>query len=121
LLVDDEKTIVKFGIRYLERLGYTVTGIFSSIAALESLKSDPNQFDLVITDMAMPKMTGKDLAKKIIEIRSDIPIIICTGYSDQIDEKAAKSLGIKAFIDKPILGDVLASKVRKVLDESPKG
>jgi len=121
LFVDDEITIVKFGTRYLERLGYTVTGKLDSIEALELFKLDPNQFDLVITDMAMPKLLGKELAKKIIEMRPDIPIIICSGYSDQIDEKTAKSLGIKGYIGKPILGDVLASKVRKVLDESPKG
>ncbi len=120
LFIDDERTIVKFGIRYLEGLGYSVTGKLDSIEALELFKADPYQFDLVITDMAMPKLVGKDLAKKMIEMRPDIPIIICTGYSDQIDDKMGKSIGIKGYIDKPVLGDVLASKVRMVLDQTYK-
>ncbi len=120
LFVDDEEIIVKFGIRYLERQGYKVTGINSSTEALEIFQSDPKQFDLVITDMAMPEMTGKEMAQKIIEIRPDIPIIICTGFSDQIDQASAKSFGFKGYIEKPIIGLDLATKVRNVLDESSK-
>ncbi|MBT6339694.1 MAG: response regulator [Desulfobacula sp.] len=117
LFVDDEKTIVKFGIRYLERLGYKVMGTTSSIKALEMFKSDPDKFDLVITDMAMPKMMGKELAQTLIDIRPDIPIIICTGYSDQIDPATAESIGIRNYIAKPIMGDMLALKVREILDK----
>jgi DNA-binding NtrC family response regulator len=80
-------------------------------------KSDPDKFDLVITDMAMPKMMGKELAQTLIDIRPDIPIIICTGYSDQIDPATAESIGIRNYIAKPIMGDMLALKVREILDK----
>ncbi len=78
--------------------------------------SDPDRFDLVITDMDMPNMSGDSLAQTLIKIRPDIPIILCTGYSDRIDKKRAKGLGIKAFVMKPIVMRDMAVIVRKVLD-----
>ncbi len=119
LLVDDEKAIVKLGLRLLERLGYKVTGKVSSVEALALFKSDSSQFDLIITDMTMPMMVGTEFAKKVMEIRSDIPILICTGFSEKIDDYTAKSLGIQGFIHKPILMNELASKVRELIDSSP--
>ncbi len=77
---------------------------------------DPNRFDLVITDMDMPNMSGDSLAQTLIKIRPDIPIILCTGYSDRIDKKRAEGLGIKAFAMKPIVMRDMAVIVRKVLD-----
>jgi len=100
----------------LERLGYTVTEMTDSTASLEKFKSTPDDFDLVITDMAMPNMSGDRLAAELIKIRKDIPILLCTGHSDTVDEKKAKELGIKGFAMKPLDMRKLAQSVRKVLD-----
>ena len=100
----------------LERLGYQVTTSASSMEALELFKAQPFEFDLVITDMTMPNMTGEKLARKLIEIRSDIRIIICTGFSQQLTEEKAKAIGIKEFVLKPIVVKALARSVRKALD-----
>ncbi|WP_423201853.1 response regulator [Desulfobacter hydrogenophilus] len=118
LFVDDEKPIVKFAVRVLERIGYSVTGTTSSKEALEVFKSNPNKFDIVITDMAMPHMVGTELAKKILELRPNIPIIICTGFSDQVDMEAAKAIGIKDYANKPILTSDFAIKIRNLLDQT---
>jgi len=117
LLVDDEPAIVKLGIRMLERLGYTVTGKTCSAEALELFTSNPDGFDLVITDMTMPIMIGTQLAKKILNIRNDIPILICTGFSERLDEKTTAISGIKGYINKPILQKDLAVTVRELLDK----
>jgi PAS domain S-box-containing protein len=116
LFVDDEDAIVKLGSRILQRLGYTVTGQTSSTEALEVFKSNPDTFDLIISDMTMPILLGTELAQKVLEIRQDIPILICSGFSEQIDKKTAESYGIKGYINKPILMDKLSSKVRDLLD-----
>ncbi|MBW2034484.1 MAG: response regulator [Deltaproteobacteria bacterium] len=99
----------------LERLGYEVTTRTSSIEALELFRIKPDQFDLVITDMTMPQMTGDRLARELMQIRPDIPIIICTGYSERITEGKAKGMGIKAFVMKPLVMRDLANTVRKAL------
>ena len=101
----------------LERLGYRVTGLTSSIDAWEVFQNSPNEFDLVITDMTMPNMTGKELAEKIIFISPEIPVILCTGFSEQIDEESAKTMGIRAFVMKPIIMHEIANTIRKVLDQ----
>ncbi|MBU0971232.1 MAG: response regulator [Proteobacteria bacterium] len=119
LFVDDEEAIVKLGVRILQRLGYAVTGETSSINAMELFKSAPDSFDLVITDMTMPLLVGTQLAQKILEIRQEIPILICTGFSEQLDTETAASCGIKGYINKPILRDELSSKVRELLDLNP--
>jgi PAS domain S-box-containing protein len=117
LFVDDELPIAKMGSEILGRLGYQVTVCTSSVEALELFRSKPNDFDLVITDMTMPNMTGDALAMELIAFRSDTPVILCTGYSKKItDEKAAK-IGIRAFAYKPIIKADLAKTVRKVLDD----
>lgn len=116
LFVDDEDAIVKLGIRMLQRLGYTVTGRTSSTEAFEVFESNPDKFDLIITDMTMPIMLGTELAQKVLEIRQDMPILICTGFSEQVDKKTAESYGIKGYINKPILMNELSSKVRDLLD-----
>ncbi|MBW2035495.1 MAG: response regulator, partial [Deltaproteobacteria bacterium] len=100
----------------LERLGYEVTTRTSSIEALELFKAKPDRFDLVITDMTMPHMTGDRLARELMKIRPDIPIILCTGFSERISEEKAKGMGIKAFVMKPLVMRDLANTVRKVLD-----
>jgi CheY-like chemotaxis protein len=116
LFVDDEELIVGIGHQILGRLGYKVESTTSPIDALELFRSKPDQFDLVITDLTMPKMTGDKLVKEILKIQPDIPIILCTGFSEKIDEKKAKAIGVADYIEKPL--DMLdyAVKVRKVLD-----
>ena len=116
LFIDDEKALVDLGTQMLESLGYKVTTRTSSIEALELFKAQPDQFDLVITDMTMPKMTGDHLAKELMKIRPDIPIIICTGHSGRISEEKASSLSIRKFVMKPIVMSDIAKTVREVLD-----
>jgi CheY-like chemotaxis protein len=118
LFVDDEKMVAEMGCTMLERQGYKVTGKTSSIDALKTFKSDPEAFDLVITDQTMPNMSGAELAVELLKIRPGIPIILCTGYSKKISEKEAKELGIREFLLKPFDRRQLAKSVRKVLDKN---
>lgn len=118
LFVDDEAPIVKMGRRNLEGLGYSVTTRTSSVEALELFRSKPNDFDLIITDMTMPDLSGDRLAVEVIRIRPDMPVILITGYSRKISDESAADLGIKAFAYKPIVKADLAKTVRKVLDEA---
>ena len=121
LLVDDEESIVRLEKLQLERLGYHVTERASSTDALKAFQSNPTAFDLVISDMTMPNMTGDQLAKKLILARPDIPVIICTGFSARIDQKKAKAIGVKGFLMKPVVRSEMAKMVRKVLDEVKDG
>ncbi len=116
LFVDDEESIIKMGRQRLERLGYKVEAKTCPLEALELFRSMPDNFDLVITDMTMPKMTGDQLAKEILNIRSDIPIILCTGFSEKISEEKAKGIGVRQYIEKPLNKHDLAVAIRKVLD-----
>ncbi len=116
LFIDDEPSIVNMARQMLERLGYEVDTKMSSIEALELFRSNPNQFDLIITDMTMPLMTGDKLVIEILNIRPDIPIILCTGFSEKIDEKKAKAIGAADYIEKPLHKHDFAFRVRKVLD-----
>jgi CheY-like chemotaxis protein len=102
----------------LERLGYHVTLRTYSSEALGTFQNFTDQFDLVITDQTMPGMTGTDIAKRILQIRHDIPIILCTGYSAIISEEEAKSFGIREYALKPLSKKNLAELIRKVLDAS---
>ncbi len=116
LLVDDEEPIVRMETEMLERLGYDVTERTSSVEALEAFRNTPDKFDLVITDTTMPNMTGVQLSQKLLEIRPDIPVIICTGFSTKIDDAKAKEFGIRGFVMKPVVMSELANKIREVLD-----
>jgi CheY-like chemotaxis protein/anti-sigma regulatory factor (Ser/Thr protein kinase) len=118
LFVDDEAPITKMGAMILERLGYAVTSRTSSVEALELFRSRSDDFDLIITDMTMPNLTGDKLSVELMRIRPDIPIIICTGYSNKITKERAEKIGIKAFVHKPIARAELAKTVRRVLDEA---
>ena len=115
LFVDDEPPIARMGGRMLESLGYTVTIRTSSFEALDLFKKKPDAFDLLITDMTMPSMTGDMLSTEVRKVRHDIPIIICTGYSNQINEAGAQKIGIEAFVYKPLAKADLAKTVREVL------
>ena len=122
LLVDDEEALVTMGREMLERLGYKVTTRTSSVEALEAFRAHPERFDLVISDVTMPNMTGDQLAHELLIIKSDIPILLCTGFSELLDEEKAKRLGIKAFLMKPFVMGNLATVIRNALsggDKSP--
>jgi PAS domain S-box-containing protein len=116
LFIDDEDSIVDAGQRMLERLGYDVTTQTDSIEALELFGRYPEDFDLVITDTTMPHMSGMELSSKLMEIRPDIPIIICTGYSHLLTFEKAKAIGIKDYVMKPFEKQVMANTIRNVLD-----
>jgi PAS domain S-box-containing protein len=116
LFVDDEPSLVEIGQDMLQHLGYEVVTFSSSLDALNAFRARPDRFDLVITDMTMPQMTGERLAQALIEIRPDLPVILCTGYSERITEQRASALGIKAFLLKPLSAHDLARKVRDTLD-----
>ncbi|MCD4737131.1 MAG: response regulator [Bacteroidales bacterium] len=117
LLVDDEESIISMEKQMLERLGYHVTSRTSSIEALEAFRDNPDKFDIVITDMAMPNMSGDKLSVELTKMHPDLPILLCTGFSDTMSEEKAASLGIKGFLLKPIVMKDLAQKLREVLDE----
>ncbi len=118
LIIDDEIPIVKLNRMTLEKLGYKVTTSTSSHEALETFRVAPSTFDLVITDMTMPKMTGDKLAFELIKIRPDLPVIICTGYGKEMSEKLFLEIGISAIVYKPFSRAELARTVQKVLDEA---
>jgi two-component system cell cycle sensor histidine kinase/response regulator CckA len=115
LVVDDEASLAEMTSRMLEKLGYTAVSATSSREALRLFQSQPERFDLVITDMAMPEMAGDRLAREVLRIRPDMPVILCTGHSDRIDAERAAELGIAGFYMKPFDMQTLAVEVRKVL------
>lgn len=116
LFIDDERMITYMHREVLERLGYQVVSISNSIEALDLFRNDPEIFDLIITDQGMPGLTGIELAKQILKIRPDIPVILCTGYSETVTRQDALKIGIKEFIIKPIIKREIAGVIRKVLD-----
>ena len=116
LFVDNELDLAEIGKKMLENLGYHVVNRTSSIEALGYFRERPDNFDFVITDMTKPKITGVQLAKEIRNIRPDIPVILCTGFSESINEENYKSQGINAFVMKPILQKDIANVIRDVLE-----
>jgi PAS domain S-box-containing protein len=118
LVVDDEPAVAKMVTMMLERLRYQVTGLSSSIEALAVFKANPDQFDLVITDLTMPNLPGQKLAAELTRIRPGIPIILCTGYSGEISDAKTARTGIQATIMKPIDKSELATTVRALLDKA---
>ncbi len=116
LIIDDEKSIVTLLTYLFERLGYTVTSGTDPVEICKVFENDPDKFDLIITDMTMPKMTGIDLTRKVKALRPDMPVILCTGYSDLIDEQRAIEAGIEKYIMKPLALYNVAETVRRVLD-----
>jgi PAS domain S-box-containing protein len=116
LIVDDDKTIVQLEQQILEGLDYQVTASSDSQEALETFCAGPADFDLVITNMTMPRLTGIELAQRLLVVREDIPIILCTGFSELVNEEKAKALGIREYVMKPVVRQELARVVRKALD-----
>jgi PAS domain S-box-containing protein len=117
LLIDDELPIIKMIQQMLERLGYRVTPRTSSVEALELFRVRPDAFDLIITDMTMPNMTGTDLSEQILKVRPDIPIVLCTGFSEFITEKKARAMGIREFVMKPVVKSKLSAVLRRLLEK----
>jgi CheY-like chemotaxis protein len=117
LFIDDEPVLVEMGGEMMKKMGYHVVTKTNSIEALEEFNTEPNRFDLVITDQTMPNLTGLQLAKEIRKKRADIPIILFSGFSEAINEENFKSQGIDAFLMKPILEKDLATTIRNVLDK----
>ncbi|MCK4507470.1 MAG: response regulator, partial [Desulfuromonadales bacterium] len=120
LFVDDEECLADTCGELLEYQGYKVTSLMSSIEALTVFRSDPQKFDLVITDQTMPELSGAELATELLKIRPDIPIILCSGFSAKVSEEEAKGIGIREFCMKPMDMKQLATIARKVLDERDK-
>jgi CheY-like chemotaxis protein/two-component sensor histidine kinase len=118
LFVDDEPTLVKMSTSQLEALGYTVSSRTDSLEALALFKRYPDRFDLVVTDMTMPKMTGDELAREIKQIRHDIPVILCTGFSSKITSDNAPQFDIDAFLMKPIIIQDMAKVVHDVMEKT---
>ncbi len=118
LFVDDEEMLVQMGKAVIERQGYFVTAMSDSVKAFELFKNNPEQFDLVITDQTMPNMTGAEFAEHLLNIRPDLPIILCTGFSSKVDKEKARELGIKEFAAKPLKSADIVKLIRKVLDAS---
>jgi PAS domain S-box-containing protein len=116
LIVDDELDILKMEKNMLERLGYHVTVKSSSREAFEIFRSDPEQFDVIISDMTMPEMAGDTLARRLLEVRPDIPIIICSGFNSRMNEEKAKKIGIRGFIMKPVIKREVVQAIREAVD-----
>ncbi len=118
LFVDDQQPLIELGVEMLKRLGYRVTAFNDSRKALEIFRTRPDDFDLVLTDMDMPVLSGVMLADEIIKVRSDIPVVLCTGFSDLTLEKKCQELGIKSFLMKPFVRSMLSETVRKALGKN---
>jgi len=120
LFIDDERDLADLGKMALENYGYKVTSTTSSSKALELFQANPDSFDLVITDMTMPDITGDRLAQKLMEIRNDIPVILCSGYGEHIIIEELKHMGIREYVMKPFSFADLTKTIRNVLDKSLK-
>lgn len=118
MLVDDEIDILDTTQTILEKQGYRVTTFLDGMSAFKAFEKRPDFYDLVLTDMSMPNMAGDKLSAELIKLRPDIPILLCTGFSETMSEEKALSLGIKGFLLKPIMMKDLSQKIREVLDEN---
>ncbi len=117
LLIDDQEFLLQMMSKTLSRLGYQVTAQDSSVEALSLFQADPFSFDLVITDQTMPCITGADMAKHMLKIRPDIPVILCTGFSSTVSREQARSLGIREYVMKPVVMSEFTVLLRKVLEQ----
>ncbi len=121
LLIDDEEPLAEMGKQMLQALGYDVTARTDSREALELFRADPGAFQLVITDMTMPNLPGDELARHLLSVRPDIPVILCTRFSTRVSEEKALGLGIRALAFKPLVRRELAEIIRRVLDRKIAG
>lgn len=116
LLADDEVLIAQFAAEILAMAGYRVTTAANGLEALDLFRGDPAAFDLLLTDMTMPKMSGMELARQCLELRPELPIILCSGYNEEVSKESAFDSGLSAYLTKPIAGIQLCSIIRRVLD-----
>jgi two-component system cell cycle sensor histidine kinase/response regulator CckA len=119
LYVDDEEMIARLGETALRRSGFTVTSFTNGKEALEAFLAEPERFDIVVTDLTMPGMTGLELARNIWQTRPEAPVILCTGYSQRIAEEEARELGFRDFLLKPIDLEDMAGRIRRILATQP--
>jgi len=115
LLVDDEDMIIEFARMVLEEAGYRISAALDGHGALEMFSSRPDEFDLLVTDMAMPKMDGLELVRRCLAIRPGLPVILCSGYGDQLSRDQARESGVRIYLGKPVLGDDLRRAVSEAL------
>ena len=120
LFIDDEEFLSELGRDFLEGLGYKVTAMTDPAQAVALFLRHPSNFDLVFTDMTMPGTTGLEIARSLLDKRSDIPIILCTGYSDDVSTEKAMAMGIRGFLMKPLSRNEMATAIRQVLDAKGK-
>ncbi|MGD8847464.1 MAG: response regulator, partial [Desulfobacteraceae bacterium] len=118
-VLDDDAAIALIAQKMVQNLGYTARVFTRSDQLIDEFKKNGDRVDLIITDMTMPDRTGAELARLLIDLRADIPIILCTGFNESIDAAKAKAIGIREFLMKPVVLEELAAAVRKVLDEKP--
>jgi len=118
LIVDDEKLLLEMEKELLLQLGYDVTFFTDSTELLDEFKQNPDKYDLVITDQTMPKLSGYELTKEIIKIRANFPIILCTGFSNVINEEKAKEAGVSCFLNKPVTRNKMAKVIREIFDNN---
>ena len=116
LVLDDEPALAKVEQRLLESLGYRVTSITSPFEALQLVSAQPRRYDLVLTDMTMPGMNGAELTRRLLRIRADMPVILCTGFSEMMNENKARALGIRDYVLKPLIRRDIARALRRVFD-----
>ncbi len=116
-MVDDERAVASFVGELLELNGYTVTVETDPAQAWELFAADPQRFDLVVTDQTMPRLTGAQLAARVMGVRADLPVVLMTGYSATIDERKARELGIRTYLRKPVRGDELLAAVANAIEQ----
>lgn len=116
LLVDDEEIIAEVNKNLIETMGYEVTVSHGSVEAIKLFENNPSDFDLVLTDQSMPDISGIDLAKNLLNLRPDLPVILCTGYSSLIEQEKAEKIGVRGFILKPFSRKEIGEMIRKLCD-----
>ncbi len=121
LVVDDERQIVDYEVQILHRAGYTANGFLSSPAALDAFRADPEAYDLVITDMAMPDMTGLQFFSEIRKVRSNMPVLLCTGYSEHVTAESSRDMGLNGYLAKPFTAEQFAVEVKRVITGGVQG
>lgn len=120
LFVDDEETIVNIAKELLTFYGYKITIFRDGLQALEGFEKHPDDYDLIVTDMSMPNMNGLELAQRVKEIRPEIPIVLCSGFSAIINKEEALKKGVTRYLQKPLAMDHVARIIREVLDKNRK-
>ncbi|MDH5666149.1 MAG: response regulator, partial [Nitrosopumilus sp.] len=118
LIVDDNKSVANFLCELFVGAGYNATASTNSLDAFEHFSKNPEMFDLIITDQTMPNLSGFELARLILKIKPNLPIVLCTGYSEHIDKETALALGIRSYHNKPINPSLLFNTVNELLNSA---